>query len=155
MVPPMAYHGRAPRHLMVWDRISWHAVGDAVACHHSGTMATPAATATALHGKPTECHGNLLLFAGAVQRTTNEQLTRRVMFGTIAGGENPGPGRPGNNRAQCLADDLRVFQATAESSPLPFGAETVLWLRAAEKRGKWYRGFVEAADCFMARWHMD
>ena len=33
-----------------------------------------------------------LLFAGAVQRTHNERLTRRVMFGTMAGGENPGPG---------------------------------------------------------------
>ena len=31
-----------------------------------------------------------LLFAGAVQRTHNERLTRRVMFGTMAGGENPG-----------------------------------------------------------------
>ena len=30
-----------------------------------------------------------LLFAGAVQRTHNERLTRRVMFGTMAGGENP------------------------------------------------------------------
>ena len=28
-----------------------------------------------------------LLFAGAVQRTTNERLTHRVMFGTMAGGK--------------------------------------------------------------------
>ena len=35
-----------------------------------------------------------LLFAGAVQRTHNERLTRRVMFGTMAGGDHPGPGRP-------------------------------------------------------------
>ena len=52
-----------------------------------------------------------LLFAGAVQRTHNERLTRRVMFGTMAGGENPGPGRPETNWAQCLVDDLRVFRA--------------------------------------------
>ena len=39
------------------------------------------------------------LFAGAVQRTTNERLTHRVMFGTLAGGENPGPGRPEKNWA--------------------------------------------------------
>ena len=32
-----------------------------------------------------------LLSAGAVQRTYNERLTRRVMFGTMAVGENPGP----------------------------------------------------------------
>ena len=38
-----------------------------------------------------------LLFAGAVQRTYNERLTRRVMFGTMAVGENPGPGRPEKN----------------------------------------------------------
>ena len=31
-----------------------------------------------------------LLFAGAVQRTTNERVTHRVMFGTMAGEENPG-----------------------------------------------------------------
>ena len=30
----------------------------------------------------------------AVQRTHNERLTRRVMFWTMAGGENLGPGRP-------------------------------------------------------------
>ena len=35
-----------------------------------------------------------LLSAGAVLRTNNERLTRRDMFGTMAGGENPGPGRP-------------------------------------------------------------
>ena len=35
-----------------------------------------------------------LLFAGAVQRTHNERLTRWVMFGTMPGGENPGPGLP-------------------------------------------------------------
>ena len=29
-----------------------------------------------------------LLFAGAVQRTTNKRLTHRVMFGTMAGGVN-------------------------------------------------------------------
>ena len=40
-----------------------------------------------------------LLSAGAVQRTTSERLTHRVMFGTFAGGENPGPGRPEKNWA--------------------------------------------------------
>ena len=38
-----------------------------------------------------------LLFARAVQRTINERLTHRVMFGTLAGGENSGPGRPEKN----------------------------------------------------------
>ena len=36
-----------------------------------------------------------------------------------------------------------------------FGVETVLWPTAAKKGGKWYRGVVEAAECFMTRWHRD
>ena len=36
---------------------------------------------------------------------------------------------------------------------LLFGAETVSWPRAPKKSGKRYRGVVEAADYFMARWH--
>ena len=31
----------------------------------------------------------------------------------------------------------------------------MLWPRAAKKSGKWCKGVVEAADCFMARWHRD
>ena len=97
-----------------------------------------------------------LLFVGAVQRTHNERLTRRMMFGTMAGGENPGPGRPEKNWAQCLVDDLRWFRATegcTESVPLLFGVETVLWPTAAKKGWKWYRGVAEAAEGFMTRWH--
>ena len=80
------------------------------------------------------------------------------MFGTMAGGENLGPGPPEKNWAQCQVDDVRVFRATkgsTESSPLVFGVETVLWPTAAEKGRKWYRGVVEAAECFVARWHGD
>ena len=33
--------------------------------------------------------------------------------------------------------------------------ETVLWPTAANKGGKWYRGVVEAAECFMTRWHRE
>lgn len=40
-----------------------------------------------------------LLFAGAIQWTNTERLTRRVMFETVACGENPGPGRPEMNWA--------------------------------------------------------
>ena len=83
-----------------------------------------------------------LLFAGAVQWANNERLTRPVMFGTMAGGENPRPGRPEKNWAKCLVDDLRVFRATegsTQSVPLEFGVETVLWCTAAKKGGKWYR----------------
>ena len=68
----------------------------------------------------------------------NERLIRRVMFGTMAGGENPGPGRPEKNWAQCQVDDLKVFRAaegSTESVPLVFGVETVLWPTASKKGG--------------------
>ena len=85
-----------------------------------------------------------LLFAATVQRTTNERLARRVMFGTMAGGENPRPSRPKKNWAQCLADDLRVYKPPRGSRKAPvcllFGVETVLQPRASKKSGKWYRG---------------
>ena len=72
---------------------------------------------------------------------TEEQLSRRVMFGTMVGGKNPGPGRPEKNWAQCLVDDFRVFGATkgsTESVSFMFGVETVLWPTAAKTGGKWY-----------------
>ena len=31
----------------------------------------------------------------------------------------------------------------------------MLWPTAAKKGGKWYRGVVEAAECFMTRWYRD
>ena len=80
------------------------------------------------------------------------------MFGMMAGVENPGPGRPEKNWAQCLVDDLRVLRATegsTESVPLVFGVETVLWPTVAKKGGKWYRGVVEAVECLMTRWNRD
>ena len=55
-----------------------------------------------------------LLFAGAVQWTNIERPTRRGMVGTMAGEENPGPGRSEKNLAQCLLDDLRVVRATED-----------------------------------------
>ena len=72
----------------------------------------------------------------------NERLNRRVMFGTMAGGKNPGPGRPEQNWAQCLriVRDLRVFRAnegSMESFPLMFRVGTVIWPTAAKKGGKW------------------
>ena len=98
------------------------------------------------------------LFAETVQRTYNERLTRLVIYETMDGGENPGPGRPERNWAQCLVVGLRVFRATegyTESVPLVFDVETVLWPTAANKGGKSYRGLVKAAECFMTRWHRD
>ena len=58
-----------------------------------------------------------LLFAGAVQRTHNERLTRRVVFRTMAGGEIP-PDQVDQRRSgpQSLVDHLRVFRATEGST---------------------------------------
>eukprot|EP00904_Undaria_pinnatifida_P004437 jgi/Undpi1/13995/HiC_scaffold_9.g03646.m1 len=78
------------------------------------------------------------------------------MFGTMAGGVNPGRGRPEKNWAQCLVNDIRVFEATegsTDSSLLLFGVETVLWPSATKKSGNWHRGIVDAADRFMTRRH--
>ena len=47
----------SPRHPMVWRRVSWHAVGGAVACH-GWYHGDPRGNATALHGNPAECHDN-------------------------------------------------------------------------------------------------
>ena len=56
--------------------------------------------------------------------TTSERLIHRVMFGTMAGGVNPGRGQPEKNQAQCLEDYIiRVFEATerpTNSSPVLF-----------------------------------
>ena len=107
-------------------------------------------------GVETTIHKRCLFFAGAVQWTSNERLNQCVMFATMTGGVNPGRGRPEKNWAQCLVDDIRVFEATegsTDSSPLLFGVETVLWPRAAKKGGSWHRGVVDAADRFMTRWH--
>ena len=97
-----------------------------------------------------------LLFAGAVQWTSDERPTHRVIFRTMAGWVNPGRGRPENIWTQCLVDDIRLFAATEgsmDSSPLLFGVETVLWPRAAKKSGNWHRRFVDAEDRFTTRWH--
>ena len=97
-----------------------------------------------------------LLFAGVVQRAKPERLTRRAMFGTMDGGENPGPGRPGKTWARCLVDDIAVFRArkgSTELSPLLFGVETVQWPTASKRAGKLFRGVVKAEDGFRARWH--
>ena len=84
-----------------------------------------------------------LLFVAAVQRTNIERLTFRVMFGTMAGGQNPGPGRPEKNWVQYLVDDPRVCRASeglTERLPLVLGLEVVLWPTAAKKGGKKHRG---------------
>ena len=86
-----------------------------------------------------------------------------MMFGTmaahdkrLAAHDNPGPGRPGQTSARCLVEEIAVFRAkegSAETSRLSLEVETVLWPTAVKWAGKWYRGIVNAADGFPARWH--
>ena len=56
----------------------------------------------------------------------------------------------------CLLDDLKAFDATCEGSTkhskLCFGVEAEVRTVAA-KAGKWYRGVLEATECFMTKWH--
>ena len=58
-----------------------------------------------------------LLYTTAVQRTTSEGLTNRVMFGTINRWKKPGLAQPKPNRARCLlADDIRILKAPEGST---------------------------------------
>ena len=98
-----------------------------------------------------------LLFAGAVARKHGGRLPKRVLSGTLSGGQNPGRGRPAKNWMQCLSDDLAAFRAiTVETTEKPhtiFGVETTLWTTAATEWGMWYRGVLEGAEQFMETWH--
>ena len=100
-----------------------------------------------------------LLFAGGIARQQSGRLPRRVMFGNLACGEDPGRGRPMKTWTQCLSDDLQAFGAvtaeSAENPPLVFGVETVLWTRAVVEWGMWYRGVMEGAEQFMEKWHRE
>ena len=87
-----------------------------------------------------------LLFAGTVQRTTNERpgVTRRVMLEPMTGGESPGPGRRKHTQAQCLAQTIsRCFGPPGDPrTALLWRSEyrrTVSWPTAGKKGGKWYR----------------
>ena len=65
-----------------------------------------------------------LLFAGAVARQPDGRLPKRLMFGELVGGENPGRGSPEQNWLICLKDDLKVFGATqgsTDDAPCVFG----------------------------------
>ena len=58
-----------------------------------------------------------LLFAGAVARQPDGRLPKRLMFGELVGGENPGRGGPELNWLKCLKDDLKMFEARHGSTP--------------------------------------
>ena len=81
---------------------------------------------TQCYPRNTQCSSRFILLT----KRYNNYVARRV---------NPGRGRPQKNWAQCLIDDIRVFEATegfTDSSTLLFGVETVLWPRAAKEEWK-------------------
>ena len=66
--------------------------------HHLIIMSYAKALEKAQFESVETIHRRRLVFAGAVQRTTNERLTRRVVVGAMAAGESPGSGRSKTKR---------------------------------------------------------
>ena len=60
----------------------------------------------------------LRFFAGALTRQSKEQLPSRVMFGTMASGENPGPGGQFKTWHRCKGKDPKEFRTTGGSTEL-------------------------------------
>ena len=80
------------------------------------------------------------------------------MLGKMTGGEGRRPGGQSKSWHRYLLDDLKALDATkgttVYSKRLAFGVEAEVWtIAAANKAGKWYRGVLEAAERFMAKWH--
>ena len=72
------------------------------------------------------------------------------------GGEGRRPGGQPKSWHRYLLDDLKAYDATegsTEHSKLVFGVEDEVWTVAAKKAGKCYRGVLEAAERFMAKWN--
>ena len=99
-----------------------------------------------------------LLFAGALARQPDGRLPKRLAFGTLVGGEDPGPGCPEQHWLKCLRDDFQAFGATdgsTDDNPRTFGVESALWPVAAKKEGgiPWHTGVLQGAERFMTSWH--
>ena len=78
------------------------------------------------------------------------------MLGKMSGGEGRRPGGQPKSCQRRLLDNFKAFDATkgsTEHSKLVFGVEAEVWTITAKKAGKWYRGVLEAAERFMAKWH--
>ncbi|CAB1103681.1 unnamed protein product [Ectocarpus sp. CCAP 1310/34] len=99
-----------------------------------------------------------LLFAGAVARQPDGRLPKRLMFGELVGGEDPGQGNPEQNWLTCLKDDMKMFEARYGSTtdkPSVFGVPKLVWSEAAKVEGgvPWHAGVLQGAERFMASWH--
>ena len=79
-----------------------------------------------------------LLVAEDVARRPDGRLPKRLMFGELAGEEDPGRGSPEQNWLICLKDDLKVLGAThgsAANQPCVFGVPKLVWTEAAKVKG--------------------
>ena len=80
-----------------------------------------ALTTTSCESIETTIRKRRLFFAGNVARQSKERLPSRVMFGTIAGEENPRPGGQFKTWHRCILKDIREFRATEGSTEVaPF-----------------------------------
>ena len=101
-----------------------------------------------------------LLFAGAIQWTTNERLTRGCCLGRWLVWRESGI-RPTRRELGPMSSrrSLGVSSHRGVHANLPFALRSkngVMIERVAKKSSRrWYRGVIETADCFMARWHRD
>eukprot|EP00903_Cladosiphon_okamuranus_P020132 g18485.t1 len=99
-----------------------------------------------------------LLFAGAVATQPDGRLPKRLMFGELVGGEDPGKESPEQNWLMCLKDDLKAFGSThgsTEDEPCVFGVPKLIWTEAAKVQGgiPWHTGVLLGAKRFTASWH--
>ena len=100
-------------------------------------------------GIETKIRKRRLFFAGAITPSDDASAASRLWGNLGSGGQL-------KDRHRCLVADLVAFQSTegsTEHSQLQFGVKAVLLVHAASMAGKWYRGALEAAERFMARWH--
>ena len=82
------------------------------------------------------------------------------MDGKLVGGENPGKGRPEQNRMDCRKDDFQAFEATDGStvdSRLTFGVDRAVWTLAAkmDDGAPWHKGVLQGAEKVMTSRHKE
>ena len=77
-----------------------------------------------------------LFFARGVARQSKEQLSSRVMFGTIAGRGNPRPDGQCKTWHKCIIENLKEFPAaetSTEVDPPVFGLQPGFLVHCSQK----------------------
>lgn len=89
------------------------------------------------------------------------RLPKRLMFGELVGGEEPGRECPEQSWLTCLKeDDLKVLGArhgSTNDGRCTFGVPKLIWTKAAKVKGgvPWHTGVLTGAERFMDSWHKD